>query len=114
MLITIILFILVIGATFNILDKSNILKYIMSSVGNKFSDRKYVLLSIMSFIFMLFGSTIGIFEEMVPLVPIIIGLSFSMGWDSLVGLGISILSVGFGFSAAIRCAAPVSGSAHYA
>lgn len=101
MIITIILFILIIGATFNILDKSNILKYIMSSIASKFSDRKYVLLTVMSFMFMIFGSTIGIFEEMVPLVPIIIALSFSMGWDSLVGLGISILSVGFGFASAI-------------
>ena len=101
MIITIILFILIIGATFNILDKSNILKYIMSSVASKFSDRKYVLLTVMSFMFMIFGSTIGIFEEMVPLVPIIIALSFSMGWDSLVGLGISVLSVGFGFASAI-------------
>ena len=101
MIITIILFILIIGATFNILDKSDILKYIMSSVASKFSDRKYVLLTVMSFMFMIFGSTIGIFEEMVPLVPIIIALSFSMGWDSLVGLGISVLSVGFGFASAI-------------
>ena len=104
MIITIILFILIIGATFNILDKSNILKYIMSSVASKFSDRKYVLLTVMSFMFMIFGSTIGIFEEMVPLVPIIIALSFVINglWvykllSVLFAVGFSIFMVLGGF-----------------
>ncbi|PKL09563.1 MAG: hypothetical protein CVV51_03210 [Spirochaetae bacterium HGW-Spirochaetae-7] len=47
------------------------------------------------------GSLMGVFEEVVPLVPLAIGLSLSFGWDVFAGLGMSILAVGFGFSAAI-------------
>ncbi|HQH32986.1 MAG TPA: hypothetical protein PLA84_05610, partial [Petrotogaceae bacterium] len=34
-------------------------------------------------------------------VPIIIALSYLMGWDALVGLGMSLLGITFGFSSAI-------------
>ena len=50
---------------------------------------------------MLFGSLFGIFEELIVLVPLAITLSYSFGWDSLVGLGISAMASGFGFAAAI-------------
>jgi uncharacterized ion transporter superfamily protein YfcC len=50
---------------------------------------------------MALGGFFGILEEAVPLVPIIIALSFSLGWDTLTGLGISILATNVGFSTAI-------------
>ena len=40
-------------------------------------------------------------QEVVPLVPLMIALSYSLGWDSLVGLGMSILATNMGFSAAV-------------
>ena len=45
----IILVIILIGGTFLVLDKSGVLKYIMSVIVNKFSDKKYHLLAIMVF-----------------------------------------------------------------
>jgi uncharacterized ion transporter superfamily protein YfcC len=50
---------------------------------------------------MLIGALFGIFEEVVPLVPVMLALAYSMGWDSLTGLGMSILATNMGFSAAI-------------
>lgn len=50
---------------------------------------------------MLLGAFFGIFEEVVPLVPLMIALAHSLGWDALVGLGMSILATNVGFSAAI-------------
>lgn len=101
MIITIILFILIIGGTFSILDKSGIIRYVMAVIVDRYGKQKYYLLCIMTFFFMLFGAVLGIFEEMVALVPIAIALSYSLGWDSLIGLGMSMLAIGFGFSAAI-------------
>jgi uncharacterized ion transporter superfamily protein YfcC len=37
----------------------------------------------------------------VPLVPLMIALAYSLGWDALVGLGMSILATNMGFSAAM-------------
>lgn len=98
--IVIIFFILFIGGTFAILDKSGILKYVMDSIVKKFGKSKYKLLGILTLFFMVFGSAFGIFEELVVLVPISITLAYSLGWDSLVGLGMSALAIGFGFAAA--------------
>jgi len=100
-IIVIILFILLIGSTFVVLDKSGILKFIMESIVRKFENRKYLLMGILILFFMLFGSLFGIFEELIVLVPMAITLSYSFGWDSLVGLGISAMASGFGFAAAI-------------
>ena len=59
--------------------------------------RKYLLLSLITLFFMLFGSLLGILEEIVPLVPLAVALAWSLGWDSLTGLGMSLLATGFGF-----------------
>lgn len=100
-IIIIILFILLIGSSFVILDKSGILRFIMESIVRRFENRKYLLMGILILFFMLFGSLFGIFEELIVLVPMAITLSYSFGWDSLVGLGISAMASGFGFAAAI-------------
>ena len=98
--ISIILFICIIGGTFTVLDKSGMLHYIMNLLVKKFGNSRYKLMGVLVLFFMLFGSVFGIFEELVALVPIVILLSYAMGWDSLIGLGMSALAAGFGFSAA--------------
>jgi uncharacterized ion transporter superfamily protein YfcC len=100
-IITIIVFILLVSGGFAVMDKSGILKAVLGKVVGKFGKRKYVLLWVIIFVFMLLGAFFGIFEEVVPLVPLMIALSYSMGWDALVGLGMSILATNMGFSAAI-------------
>lgn len=47
------------------------------------------------------SSTIGLFEEMLPFIPIFIGISIAMGYDALVGLAIVALGTGLGYSGAI-------------
>jgi uncharacterized ion transporter superfamily protein YfcC len=97
----IIVFILLVGIAFAVMDKSGILKSVISRIIRAFGGRKYTLLLVISFFFMALGAFFGIFEEVIPLVPIIIALSFSLGWDSLVGLGMSILATNVGFSMAV-------------
>ena len=98
--VVIILVIILIGGTFLVLDRSGVLKYIMSVIVNKFSDKKYSLLAIMIFACMLLSSFSGILEESVTLVPLAVAISLSFGWDSFVGLGFSLIAVAFGYSAA--------------
>jgi uncharacterized ion transporter superfamily protein YfcC len=99
--IAIILFILLVGVAFAVMDKSGILKSVISRIIKVFGGRKYTLLLIITFFFMVLGAFFVIFEEVIPLVPIIIALAFSLGWDSLVGLGMSILATNVGFSMAV-------------
>lgn len=96
----IILMITLIGGTFLILDKCSVLKYIMATIIQKFGKKKYLLLNAMILVCMLLSSTAGILEESVTLVPIAVAISLALGWDSFVGLGMSLIAVAFGFTAA--------------
>lgn len=98
--ISIIIFIFVIGGVFTVLDRCGMLRYIMTILARRFANSKYKLMAFLVLFFMLFGSFFGIFEELVALVPIVIALSYALGWDSLTGLGMSALAAGFGFSSA--------------
>ncbi|MBE6800554.1 MAG: YfcC family protein [Ruminococcaceae bacterium] len=98
--IAIIAIIVLIGGAFLILDKCGILKYIMATLIRKFSNKKYTLMAIVIFVCMLLSSTAGILEESITLVPIAVAVSLAMGWDSLVGLGLSLVSIAWGFTAA--------------
>jgi len=101
LVIVICLFILMVGGAFAVLDKSGILKAALGGIVAKFGGRKYALLLVISLFFMALGAFFGIFEEVVPLVPLVLSLSYYLGWDALVGLGMSILATNLGFSAAI-------------
>jgi|AGTN01.1.fsa_nt_gi Predicted membrane protein len=97
----IIALLLLIGAIFYALDDTGILIYMIESLAHRFRDKKYYLIFVISFAFMFLGSAVGMFEELIPLVPIVVMLSYAFGWDALVGLGISILAACFGFSAGV-------------
>lgn len=100
-LILIMVLLVIIGGVFNALEKSGILKYMLDKTVHKYKNKRYLLLAVISFFFMALGSGIGMFEEAVPLVPIVVLLCYSMGWDSLTGLGASLLAVCCGFAAGV-------------
>jgi uncharacterized ion transporter superfamily protein YfcC len=99
--IIIIVFIVMVGGAFAVLESSGIIRAALASLVSRFGGRKYVLLMLISLFFMILGAFFGIFEEVVPLVPVIVALAYSLGWDALVGLGMSILATNLGFSAAV-------------
>jgi uncharacterized ion transporter superfamily protein YfcC len=98
--ITIILLLVLIGGSFTVLDKGGILKVALSMVVARFKRNKYLLMAAIIFFFMLASSVLGIYEEAAPLVVFIVPLALYLGWDSLTGLGMSLLALGFGFAAA--------------
>jgi uncharacterized ion transporter superfamily protein YfcC len=46
------------------------------------------------------ASTIGMFEEALPFIPVFVGISIAMGYDAIVGIAIISLGVGLGYSGA--------------
>jgi uncharacterized ion transporter superfamily protein YfcC len=99
--IVILLFLLMVGAAFAVLQYSGILEAVIGNIIHSFGGRKYLLLLAVALFFMILGGFFGIIEEIVPLVPIIVALAIYLGWDSLTGLGMSLLAVNMGFSTAI-------------
>jgi uncharacterized ion transporter superfamily protein YfcC len=98
--ITIIALLVLIGGSFTVLDKSGILKVALSMIVARFTKNRYLLMAVIILFFMLASSVLGIYEEAAPLVVFIVPLALYLGWDSLTGLGMSLLALGFGFAAA--------------
>lgn len=100
-LIAVILFLLIIGGVFNSLNSCGLTNYMLQKLANKFKKSKYLLMAVVILFFMLLGSLVGSFEECVPLVPIVVALAISMGWDTFTGVSMSLLAVGCGFAAGV-------------
>ena len=100
-MIAVIVFLLVIGGVFNSLEKCNLMKYMLDRITSRFGQKRYQLLAVITLFFMALGSFIGSFEECIPLVPIVVVLAVSLGWDPLTGVGMSLLAVGCGFAAGV-------------
>ncbi len=94
-------FLLVIVGTFQAMNDNKGVKVVVDRIISRFRSRKFLLLSIIALTFMLFGAMLGLFEEMLTLLPIIAILTVSLGYDSFTGFIVSIVACGFGFSSAI-------------
>ncbi|MDY3079926.1 MAG: hypothetical protein SOR56_06965 [Oscillospiraceae bacterium] len=101
MLIAVIAFLLVIGGVFNSLESHGLMKYMLDRIVYRFGRARYKLMAMLMLFFMAMGSFIGSFEECVPLVPIVVALSISLGWDAITGMAMSILAAGCGFAAGV-------------
>ncbi|MBQ9480734.1 MAG: hypothetical protein IJU84_01055 [Clostridia bacterium] len=95
------LFLVVISGAFQVMNDVYGIKAIVGVIVNKFKGRKFLLLALVSLVFMAFGAFLGLFEETLTLLPIIAILTVSLGLDSFTGFLISIVACGFGFSSAI-------------
>lgn len=100
-LIAVIAFLLVIGGVFNSLDRCGLMQYMLHKTAHRFGAVRYRLMALLTLLFMAMGSMIGSFEECVPMVPIVVALAVSLGWDPLVGVGMSLLAAGCGFAAGV-------------
>ena len=100
-LIGVIIFLLIIGGAFNALNNCGVMRYMVDKISDKYGQSKYRLMAVIMFFFMALGSLIGSFEEVVPMVPIVVALAVRLGWDSVTGLAMSLLSVGCGFAAGV-------------
>lgn len=100
-LIAVIAFLIVIGGIFNALEACGMIRYMLFCISHRFASSRYRLMAVTTFFFMALGAMIGSFEEVVPLVPIVVALAVSLGWDALTGVGMSMLAVGCGFATGV-------------
>ena len=100
-IIAVIIFLLVIGGAFNALDKSGIMSHLLNRITERFGKTRYHLLTVAILFFMGMGALVGTFEEIVPLVPIVVALAIRLGWDSVTGMAMSLLAAGCGFASGV-------------
>ena len=95
------LFLFVISSAFQVMNDVGGIRALVGAVSERFRRRKTLLLVLMSFLFYCFGSFLGLFEEMLTMLPIVAALCVLLGYDSFTGFICCILSCGFGFAGAI-------------
>ena len=100
-LIAVIIFLLVIGGVFNALTEYGLMHYMLGRLVSRFGAVRYRLMAVLIFFFMAMGSLVGSFEEVVPLVPIVVSLAVGLGWDVQTGVAMSLLAVGCGFASGV-------------
>ena len=100
-LIGIIIFLLIIGGLFNALTEHGIMKHMLSMLVRRFGHIRFRLMAVIVFFFMAMGAFIGSFEEVIPLVPIVVALAVNLGWDVQTGIAMSLLAVGCGFASGV-------------
>ncbi len=101
MVAVLILFIIFIGGSFTVLEKGRVMEALLALLVHRFENRKYLLMATIIFVMMFLASVIGVYEALVPLIIFIVPLSLALGWDSLTGLGMTLLALSFGFAAAV-------------
>ena len=100
-LIAVIVFLLVIGGVFNALGVCGLMNYMLDKLVSRFGAVRWRLMAVLIFFFMAMGSLVGSFEEVVPLVPIVVSLAIGLGWDAATGVAMSLLAAGCGFAAGV-------------
>ncbi len=95
------LFLLIISASFQVMNDVGGIQALIGSIERRFKKRQNLLIAVLALVFMSFGAFLGLFEEMLPMLPIITALCIMLGLDSFTGFLICIISCGFGFASAI-------------
>ena len=96
----IIFFIFMMGGVFGILQASGAITAALGKLTEVFADRVGLLVVLLGLLMGAGGSTLGMGEEFIPLVPLFLMLSSRLGYDRVFGLSIVVLTPGIGFAAA--------------
>ena len=95
------LFLFTISAAFQVMNDVGGIRALLGAVSARFSERRALLLVLIAFLFYSFGSFLGLFEEMLTMLPIVTALCVLIGFDSFTGFICCILACGFGFAGAV-------------
>lgn len=98
---SVIFFIFVAYASIGILLATGAFNGLVSALLKKFRGKsRALIIPIFMLIMGAASSTIGVFEEALPFIPIFVGIAIAMGYDAIVGMAIIGLGVGLGYSGA--------------
>ncbi|MAE08132.1 MAG: short-chain fatty acid transporter [Bacteroidetes bacterium] len=108
----IIVFILMIGGAFWIVNSSkaidigifSFLQFTKKLEKNKLLARigvNNIILTLIMLVFSVFGAVFGMSEETIAFIIILVPLSISMGYDSIIGVSMSFVAAGLGFAGAV-------------
>jgi uncharacterized ion transporter superfamily protein YfcC len=96
----IIFFVFIIGGAFAVLRASGAVDAALGSLLRRLGNRPFWLVAGGIFVFAVGSSTIGMAEEYLPFVPVLLVLSYALGYDAIVAVGIMAVGYGVGYGVA--------------
>jgi uncharacterized ion transporter superfamily protein YfcC len=96
----IIVFILVIGGAFKVLEATGAVSAVIGRITAGFRGREILLIPIVMVVFSLAGAVFGMSEETIPFVMLFVPLALALGYDSITGIAMPFVAASAGFSAA--------------
>ena len=96
----IIFFVFLIGGVIGIIHRTGAIDALLGSAIDRLGTRPVLLVAAMTTIFALGSSFIGMAEEYMPFVPILVTMCLALRMDAIVGLGIIYVGAGVGYGAA--------------
>jgi uncharacterized ion transporter superfamily protein YfcC len=96
----IIFFIFILGAVFGILQRTGMIVAILHRLMERFRHSTALLTVVLMTAIAVGGSTLGMGEEFIPLVPIFLIVSKEMGYDRIFGMALVYVAAMTGFAAA--------------
>lgn len=96
----IIFFIFIIGGVFGILQRTGTIAAGVQKLAETFKSSAHLLTVLIMVVIAFGGSTMGMGEEFIPLIPVFLMVSQQMGYDRIYGMAIVILAADIGFAAA--------------
>ncbi len=95
----IIFFIFVIGGVFGILQRTGVINAAIGRLLHRLGDRGPLLTVVLMAVFAVGGSTLGMGEEFIPLIPVFLLVARRLGYDRIYGMAIVLLAADTGFAA---------------
>jgi len=96
----IVFYIFLIGGTFGIITATGAVESLISALVRATRGRGALVIPVLLSLFSLAGGTIGMAEEVLPFLPILVLLARRLGYDEVVGGAIALVGAGAGFSGA--------------
>lgn len=93
-------FLLIIGGTFSVMEATGAITVGLGNVVKKMAGKETMLIPVVMFAFSLGGTLIGMAEEVIAFLPLILAACISLGFDSITAAAICLLGAGAGFAGA--------------
>jgi len=95
----IIFFIFVIGGVFGILQRTGVITAAIGQLMNRLDHRGPLLTAVLMVVFAVAGSTLGMGEEFIPLIPVFMLVAQRLGYDRVYGVAVVLIAADTGFAA---------------
>ncbi|GAB6991026.1 YfcC family protein [Paenibacillus pini] len=96
-----IFFVLIIGGTFGIFTATGALDAFIAMISRKMANREKLLIPVLMLFFALAGALMGMSDEILVYIAILVPLTVALGFDAMTGFAMVTIGASVGFTAAV-------------